>query len=95
VSWFEFKHAAARSEIRTLSNMILGSCIGLVAGMALGLAFAPLMFPLVLSCALIGGTIGAFSDTENSRRSRLMAQYSQYLDDFEVQNRKKQTAMIS
>jgi hypothetical protein len=84
VSWYEFKHASLQADTRTMANMILGCGIGLALGIVLGLAFAPLLFPLALSCALIGGTVGAFSDTENARRNRLMTQYDEYLSGFEA-----------
>lgn len=84
LSWTEFRQSTPREEPKTVINMVLGSTIGLAVGLAIGLAFPPLLFPLALSAALIGGAAGMFSDTENTRRNKLVAKYEDYLDGFEA-----------
>ena len=84
MSWYEFKQSTPREEPKTVNNMILGSTIGLAIGLAVGLMFPPVLFPLAISAALIGGAAGAFSDTENTRRNKLVGKYEEYLDGFEA-----------
>jgi hypothetical protein len=90
VSWYEFKQSMPREEPKTVANMVLGSTIGLAVGLAIGIAFPPILFPLAISAAMIGGAAGAFTDTENTRRNKLVEKYKDYLDGFEALAGKEQ-----
>jgi hypothetical protein len=91
MSWYEFKQSTPREEPRTVTNMLLGGAIGLAIGMAIGLipGMQALLLPLALSGTLLGGALGAFTDTENTRRDALVNKYEDYLNQFEASEGKE------
>jgi len=78
VSWFEFKQGSIKEEPKTLRNAAIGASIGAILGGVF------LSIPLAISGAIIGGAIGGFTDTENTRRDKLVKEYENYLDGFEA-----------
>jgi hypothetical protein len=83
-SWYEFKIQNPQGEPKTMMNLLIGAAAGLAIG-ALAAIFAPtVLVPLAAMGAMIGGAVGAFTDTEHIRRDNLMKKYEHYLDVFEA-----------
>lgn len=83
-SWYEFKVRNPQGEPKTMANLLAGAAIGLVVGALAALAAPAVLVPLAAMGALIGGALGAFTDTEHIRRDNLMKKYENYLGAFEA-----------
>jgi hypothetical protein len=84
MSWYEFQQMSPKEEPKTLRNLALGAVMGALIGAGIGLFAPPLLPAFALAGAFLGGVGGAFSSTENSRRSNQVKGYEKYLNEFEV-----------
>ena len=83
----EFKMDHPADQPHTWRNLGIGAVIGTVAGAVLG-GVLTLGIPAgMISGAIAGGAIGAFTDTQNTRRGNLLDEYEHYLDQVEASRR--------